>query len=159
MEFSRVIVSRKSLSVIRAEAIKARKVETGGVLVGYVDKRNGVLVVTDASGPGSKAILEPFSVVIDGEHAQEFCDRCLRESGDRIDYVGDWHKHPGFCLQPSSADSLAIKAMAEFQHSPTKHPISLIYRRWPSSFKAYIWDGSGSLKILPSAVESGTLLQ
>jgi integrative and conjugative element protein (TIGR02256 family) len=144
MEFDRVILLPKCLSVIRAESRKARCVETGGPLVGYVTN-DGELVVTDAAGPGPKAKLERYSVVIDGEHAQKFCNRISHESDGRIDYIGDWHKHTGFSLRPSEHDISAMKTMANFEFSPTKHPVSLIYRRLPPAWQVYVWDGSGSL--------------
>jgi integrative and conjugative element protein (TIGR02256 family) len=123
----------------------ARCIETGGPLVGYVAK-DGALVVVDADGPGPKAKLARYSVTIDGEHAQKFCDQASRDSNGRIDYVGDWHKHPGISLRPSEHDIFAMKTMANFKFSPTKHPISLIFRRLPEAWQAYVWVGSGSLK-------------
>jgi integrative and conjugative element protein (TIGR02256 family) len=152
MEFDRVILMPKCLSVIRVESRKARYVETGGPLVGYVAKGD-VLVVTDADGPGPKAKMERFSVTIDGEHAQKFCDRSSRESGGNIDYIGDWHKHTGISLRPSEQDILAMKTMANFEFSPTKHPISLIYRRLPQAWQVYVWDGSGSLRKISSTID------
>ena len=153
MEFDRVILLPKCLSVIRAESRKARCLETGGPLVGYIAK-GGVLVVADAGGPGPKARQERFSVTIDGEHAQKFCDRSSRESDGKIDYVGDWHKHTGISLRPSEQDAFAMKTMADFEFSPTKHPISLIYRSWPQAFQVYVWDGSGSLRKIQSTIGS-----
>ena len=128
------------------ESKQARRVETGGPLVGYVSA-DRVLVVTDATGPGPRAKRERYSVTIDGKHAQIFCDRARWESRGVIDYVGDWHRHPSFCLQPSEQDALAMKTMAEFQFSPTTHPISLIYRTWPRAWQVYVWDGVALRKI------------
>lgn len=153
MEFDRVILLAKALAVIKAESRKARRVETGGPLVGYVTQ-DGVLIVVDATGPGPKARLESFSVTIDGAHAQKFCDRVYRETDGQSDYVGDWHKHPGISLRPSENDILAIKTMANFEFCPTKYPISLIYRSWPQAFKVYVWDGLGSLMKIPATVKS-----
>jgi len=149
MEFNRVIILPRCLSLITAESRQARCVETGGPLVGYVAK-GGALMVANAAGPGPKAKLERYSVTIDGEHAQKFCDKCSRESDGHIDYVGDWHKHTGISLRPSGQDISAMKTMANFEFSPTKHPISLIYRKWPRALQVYVWDGSGSLKRIAS---------
>ena len=121
-------------------------------MVGYAGK-NKTLFVVSASGPGPRASLERYSVVIDGVHAQKFCDRCRRESDGLIDYVGDWHKHPGISLRPSEHDISAIKTMANFQHSPTKYPISLIYRICPEAWQVYVWDGSGSLAKIFSTID------
>jgi integrative and conjugative element protein (TIGR02256 family) len=154
MDFSSVMVLSKCLSIIRVESCKAQGTETGGPLVGYVAKA-GILIVTGATGPGPKARLERYSVTIDGEHAQRFCDQIRRESDGSIDYIGDWHKHTGISLKPSGQDVAAMKIMAEFEFSPTKHPISLIYRRWPEALQPYVWDGSGSLAKMKGSVLNG----
>lgn len=152
MEFNRVIISAKCLSVIKAESRKSWCVETGGPLVGRVTD-DEVLVVIDAAGPGPKATLERFSVTIDGAYAQKFCDKIHRESQGQVDYVGDWHKHPGISLNPSDHDITAMKTMANFEFSTTERPISLIYRRWPQAYQVYVWDGSGSLIKISSKIE------
>jgi len=154
MQFRRVIVNAKCLSAIKDESRKAKGVETGGPLVGYVQEDREALVVVDAGGPGPRARFEPFSVTIDGAFAQRFCDDCYNESNGRFDYVGDWHKHPGLSLNPSKHDIEAIKAMAEFEQSPTKFPISLIFSTWLRRFRVFVWDGTDSLVRIPSAAES-----
>ena len=154
MQFRRVIVNAKCLSVIKDESRKAKGVETGGPLVGYVQEDREALVVVDAGGPGPRAALEKFSITIDGAYAQRFCDNCFNESNGRFDYIGDWHKHPGLSLNPSNQDIAAIKAMAEFDQSPTRYPVSLIYSTWLRRFRVYVWNGSDSLVRIPSAAES-----
>lgn len=154
MDFDRVILLPTCMSVIRAESRKARGIETGGPLVGYLAE-NGALIVTGAAGPGPRGRCEQYAVMIDGEYAQKFCDRAHHESCGRIDYVGDWHKHPGFSLSPSTHDVSAIKTMAEFEYSPTRYPISLIYRSWPQSWQVYAWDGTGALTKISSKVGQG----
>ena len=139
------------MAVIARESKNARGVETGGPLVGFLSAA-GVLIVTDAAGPGPRAKHERYGITIDGKHAQEFCDRINFESEGRIDYVGDWHKHPGISLRPSEQDTLAMKTMAEFQFSPTRYPVSLIYRSWPRAWQVYFWDGSGGLKRIKSMI-------
>jgi len=47
-----------------------------------------------------------------------------------------------------------MKTMAEFEFSPTKNPISLIYRLWPQALRVYVWDGSGSLLKISSTIAS-----
>jgi integrative and conjugative element protein (TIGR02256 family) len=152
MQFDQVLVLAEALSVIRAESRNVRRVETGGPLVGYVSEKNS-LIVTNGTGPGPKAKLERYSVTIDGEHAQRFCDRMRLLSHGRIDYVGDWHRHPGLSLNPSEHDVSAMRTMAAFEYSPTRHPISLIYRRCPEAFKIYVWDTSGSLVKISARTE------
>jgi integrative and conjugative element protein (TIGR02256 family) len=157
MEFNRVILSAKCLSVIKNESRKARGTETGGPLVGYIAE-GFLLVVADASGPGPRGRLERYSVTIDGEHAQKFCDQINQESEGLIDYVGDWHKHTGISLRPSNHDVSAMKIMADFELSPTRHPISLIYRKWPQALQIYVWDGSGFLARIQWTISARNVL-
>lgn len=150
MKFDRILLSARCLSIIKNMSRKACCVETGGPLVGYIANRT--LVATNAAGPGPRAKLQRYSVTIDGEHAQKFCDEMVRKSEGRIDYIGDWHKHTGFSLEPSDHDAIAMRTMATFEHSPTQNPISLIFRIWPQAFIVYVWDGTGTLKKMPSNI-------
>jgi integrative and conjugative element protein (TIGR02256 family) len=150
MIFDQVIIFHKCLESFRAESKKARGTETGGPLVGYVTAEN-VLIAVDAAGPGPRAILKRYSVTIDGEYAQRFCDIASNMSDGHIDYVGDWHRHTGISLKPSPLDIYAMKIMAEFSYSPTHFPVSLIYRKWPEALVLYVWDGSGTLRRIPQS--------
>ncbi len=148
MKLKSVVISKACLSFFRSESLKAKSTETGGPLVGFVAE-NEILVIVDATGPGPRAILERFSVTIDGKHAQMFCDKIRQESNGRIDYVGDWHKHTGLSLSPSHDDVAAIKTMAHFEFSPTKQPVSLIYRDWPQALQVYVWNAGDTLVKIP----------
>jgi integrative and conjugative element protein (TIGR02256 family) len=150
--FKHVLITPQSLSDIRRESRKVLFRETGGALVGRALK-NDTLLVTAASGPGPRAVLERHSVLIDGEFTQRFCDQARRQTGGTEDYVGDWHKHTGLSLEPSTQDIRAMQIMANFEYSPTNFPISLIYRRRCEAFSTYIWDGSDKLRPISSSVK------
>src|SRR5687767_5862221 len=124
----RIVVQAQAVAVMMQERRKVILTETGGPMVGYVEKDE--VIVTGAAGPGPRAKLTPFSVVVDGVFAQKFCDDALRQSGGKVDYVGDWHCHPAFSVDPSADDLRAMKTMAEFEHCPTAEPVSLIWSKW-----------------------------
>lgn len=136
------------LQAIRREVQRAWFVETGGPLVGYVSV-DDALVVTHAGGPGPRAVRQRHSVLIDGRHAQVFCDTSRRESAGRLDYVGDWHRHPGWSLAPSRYDVEAMQTVARFEHCPIRNPVSLIYRRWPEKYTVFVLDDEGNLVPAP----------
>lgn len=138
---------------IRNEVRLTPRTETGGPLVGYI-ARNMVLIVTHASGPGPLAQLKPRSVLIDGAYAQRYCDEMLRKSNGRLDYVGDWHRHRGFSLRTSPDDVDAMKTMAEFEHCPIRHPVSLIYSRYPERVVVYTFR-DGILEMTPHCFIDG----
>ncbi len=149
----RVIVKQEAVKQMRDEMKRASCTETGGVLVGYSEGDS--LVVTAASGPGPRAKLRLFSVTIDGKHAQQFCDRVSQESDGKIDYLGDWHCHFAFSITPSTDDHRAMEIMAEFEDSPTKTPISLIWAKYCGKFVTYVYTEERLLKKVRSSIQKG----
>jgi integrative and conjugative element protein (TIGR02256 family) len=135
-----IFIKPAVLAIVKQEMAKASATETGGVLVGYL--HNGELVVTGASGPGPRAKLEKYGVLIDGKYAQRFCDQARRSSSGRDDYVGDWHCHPGRSLKPSHWDHDAMATMAEFGASPTTQPVSLIWSKVSGRVRGFYYDSA-----------------
>lgn len=78
---------------MRAESERMVGVETGGVLVGFVDTTLDAVVVTGASGPGPKALHAPNSFNRDRAFCQAYLDAQVQASRGLIDFVGEWHKH------------------------------------------------------------------
>ena len=135
--YDQIFIVRSVLEVIRAEVRRAGRVETGGAMVGYEAHSNS-LVVTHASGPGPKSELNPTNVLIDGQYAHSFCTRIFHDSGGRLDYVGDWHRHLGWSLRASGRDLQAMLTIAESQCCSVKYPVSAIYRLRPEHMVAYV---------------------
>ena len=127
---------RSVLAVIRAEVRLSPKTETGGALVGYL-AREGTLVITNACGPGPRADLGRTSVMIDGQHAAAFCTRMYKDSGGRLDYVGDWHRHPAFSLAASEQDIEAMLTIQKAGCCSVPYPVSAIYRSLPEKLAIY----------------------
>lgn len=139
MSFRHIYIASRAFKTLKGLVRTVGRIEIGGPMVGFVS--HDILVVTGLSGPGSKGKCSPTSVTIDGEHSKWFCDLAFSDSGGVVDYVGDWHCHPAFCIQPSSGDERAMKTLAE---SPglTPNPVSLIYGSIWGRFKIYQWDRS-----------------
>jgi integrative and conjugative element protein (TIGR02256 family) len=136
----KVVLSAAALRQIRAEIRRVKRFETGGALVGEV--LDGTVRVTAASGPGPQAESRFTSILIDGDHATTFRDQEFDRSNGRIDYVGDWHCHPGWSLTPSSRDNHAMEVMAEHTPAVDYCPVSLIFARWSRRWKAFQYRGS-----------------
>jgi integrative and conjugative element protein (TIGR02256 family) len=135
--YDQVLITRNVLEVIRAEVRGVGKVETGGAMVGYLEFPNS-LVVTHASGPGPRAELNSTSVLIDGRYAHAFCTRLFEESGGRLDYVGDWHRHLGWSLESSDRDLEAMLTIARAKCCSVRYPVSAIYRLRPEHMIVYV---------------------
>jgi len=134
--YDRIYIVRSVLEVIRAEVRRAGRVETGGAMVGYQSSLNS-LVITHASGPGSRSELNPTNVLIDGQCAQAFCTRMFDSSGGQLDYVGDWHRHLGWSLAASDRDLEAMLTIGQSKCCSVKYPVSAIYRLRPEHMVAY----------------------
>ena len=135
---------------MHAEMDKVWRTETGGVLVGYLEA--DTLFVTSASGPGSRAELRMFSVLIDGVHGRDFCSSAFADSHGKVDYVGDWHCHLAFCIRPSAQDHQAMQIMADFKDSPTTTPISLIWSKYTGKVVAYRFTSLRKLRRIPCLI-------
>lgn len=60
----------------------------------------------------------------------EFFDRTGRDY-QRFNYLGEWHSHPSFSVQPSLEDVTTMTAMVEDRHSAIAFAVLLIVRlRW-----------------------------
>jgi integrative and conjugative element protein (TIGR02256 family) len=137
MSYREIIFFRAVLDTIRAEVKRAPRTETGGALAGYLAPNN-VLFVTHACGPGPRAELRRTSVLIDGKHASAFCDRVFQEHGGRVDYVGDWHRHPALSpLRASVQDLAAMLTIKESNCCLVPFPITAIYRAIPERMVAF----------------------
>ncbi len=143
-------IDRVAANQMREEMEKVWRRETGGVLVGAL--ADGVLLVTSASGPGPRAKLKMCSVLIDGIHAQQFCDAAFRVSQGRTDYLGDWHCHLSVSIKPSAMDLEAMKTMADFEGSPTTTPLTLIFSKYTGKFKTYLFTAKRKLRELPCSI-------
>lgn len=142
--FKSVVLQGAVAASIAREMAKVAITETGGALAGHIDGDR--LIVTSASGPGSRAELRMRSVLIDGEHAQRFCDNVRARTNGKDDYVGDWHCHLGYSLRPSDLDYDAMRTMATFEFTPTTTPVSIIWSKWSRNVHAFYYDGSPKLR-------------
>jgi integrative and conjugative element protein (TIGR02256 family) len=114
----RLLIHLSVLEFIEAEATKATKTETGGVLAGHGDIIEGEIHLTHASEAGPKARKTLFSFARDTSYCQQFLDRLAVESVGRIDYLGEWHKHHEAEPRPSPRD---IKTSTNIALNPDYH--------------------------------------
>jgi integrative and conjugative element protein (TIGR02256 family) len=145
-ELGWAVVAPAAIEQMRREMRARRLTETGGALVGRVI--GDTVYITAASGPGSNAVLQIFSVEIDGAHAQRFCDAEFRRSDGEVDYVGDWHCHPAISTSPSRRDRKAMAIMSEHEGMATETPVSLIYSRLTGRYSVYVFEAGGALRKL-----------
>ncbi len=96
-----LIITDKAYRSILDECLAAPKTETGGILIGKkIDKHR--LVVPFALGPGLKARKSWIRYSPDVEWQQIYLEKLFDRYG--INYVGSYHRHPGYSCLPSGPD-------------------------------------------------------
>lgn len=110
---------------IETEAYRTWPLETGGILLGYLDT-NDELVIRFASGPGVNAKHTRTTFTPDHETQMVYLDRMYAKYGNIADYVGDWHTHPG---KSPALSFLDCRTLCRIAHSTTltmKPPVMII---------------------------------
>lgn len=98
-----VLLPRHVERMIRREATRsADGNETGGILLGFEDSDEDKYWVTQAGGPGPKAVRSPVRFVRDLEHSKALAAAAYEIDGSL--WIGDWHTHPGGPPTLSSKD-------------------------------------------------------
>jgi integrative and conjugative element protein (TIGR02256 family) len=77
--------------------------ETGGVIVGFVAPRNR-LVLQRFMPPSNRNRASRSWLERDLTDAQAFVNAAYRDTGGKLNYVGEWHTHPEGSPSPSGSD-------------------------------------------------------
>lgn len=106
------------------EARRHGRLETGGVLLGW---RNGVdVVVSHVVGPGPDAQHDRTAFHPDSAWQAATIGELYEESGRRLEYLGDWHTHPGGRPWPSRRDERTLRRIAVASEARCPDPIMVI---------------------------------
>ena len=98
------------IETISGQIAKYGLLETGGVLLGQVEK--DILVVSHASDCGPKAVHEIDYFRADANYVDMFIDMGIGNSGGKIGYLGEWHTHPQVKPYPSNTDFRSLTEIA-----------------------------------------------
>jgi integrative and conjugative element protein (TIGR02256 family) len=123
-----VSVSSGSLDAMKQMVLEKSGIETGGVLAGYIDS-DGNAVITQASGPGPKAIHTRTRFEKDIEYCQNFLDDLFESSSGKTVYVGEWHSHPEEDNTPSGIDIKSLSDIALQKEYLTVSPVMIIFSK------------------------------
>jgi len=111
---------------LREESARAFPNETGGMLVGRLEEN--CAVITDATGPGPRALHSPSSFRRDGDYSQVVLDNIVVKSDGLNDYIGEWHSHPVHC-SPSVKDRDAMRWIANNSNYAAPCPLMALCTR------------------------------
>ncbi|MBZ9731344.1 Mov34/MPN/PAD-1 family protein [Salegentibacter sp. JZCK2] len=110
--------------------------ETGGILLGYVDVQEN-LVVTKIVDPGPEAVHRKDYFLPDGSFQQKEIDKVFQETEGEETYLGDWHSHPYKRPFLSDIDLDTLQRIATHKPSGTDEPVFLIVGTNPLKLKCW----------------------
>jgi len=111
MQIENITYSKQALHMFHSEIETYGVVETGGVMLGYV---NGKIVhVEKVSNGGLKAFHEYLYFRADNNYIEMFIDIEVANSGGKLRYLGEWHTHPQIKPEPSEIDLNSLYEIAE----------------------------------------------
>ena len=111
---------------IRRETARFRFRETGGVLFGY---RNDMdIVIVEATGPGPRARHCRTWFEPDTAYCQARLAAIYERTGGAISYLGEWHTHPCGSTKPSFQDLKSMLSLAKDPGTRQPEPLLLIFR-------------------------------
>ncbi len=123
--FEELILSDEAMATIISETESSPMCETGGVLIGFVDENNRAVALR-ATAPGPNAVRTPTIFERDVVFTQSEVDRGALELGERGMYIGEWHSHMNYSLEPSHLDVASLSGISSAPNYLTKCPAMLI---------------------------------
>lgn len=113
-----VVREAQKLLIDETTAYLNDDLETGGILVGrWLNPQTVLIVVATDAGP--KADHQHLTFAVDVEYANERLVE-LRSLYSGVDYVGEWHKHPGSFSTPSGGDLHIAKQLINSPNYPAR---------------------------------------
>jgi integrative and conjugative element protein (TIGR02256 family) len=104
--------------------LEASAPEAGSILMGF--RRGPHTQVTEATVPAARDVRRRFGFYRHASHHQRVAVRRWRESGETLDYVGEWHTHPADDPAPSGID---LKHWREIAKTSSRPMVFLIVGR------------------------------
>lgn len=115
---------------VRADLMKQAKdafpLETGGILLGYWSEDGKDVVVVAAVGPGPDAYHGKTRFIPDYFYQESEIARLYEQHGRRLQYLGDWHSHPGGTDELSWRDRLTMARIASSKSARVKTPLMAV---------------------------------
>jgi integrative and conjugative element protein (TIGR02256 family) len=130
---SQAWIDVSALSAIEREASRCFPLETGGLLIGYVN--DAQIVITTAIGPGPHAVHRRYSFAPDAAYQEGELARHYSESARTHTYLGDWHTHPNGMCALSQRDRRTLARIAGYTDARIRDPVMLLLAGGPDRWQ------------------------
>lgn len=97
-----VRITRRAWTAILAETLAEIRTETGGILLGYRDGNDWLVVESIDPGPGS--VMESAYFEYNEQYVTHLANRIAKMYQRRLEILGLWHRHPGSFDRFSNTD-------------------------------------------------------
>ena len=112
-----VFISKPMLGSLLDERSRRLPKETGGVLLGAFDVSRRILyVVHDLPAP-EDSCRRPTSFMRGHQDLGEKVESVRQQTKGQLDYVGEWHSHPGKSTRPSAKDRALFDWLKEYRRN------------------------------------------
>lgn len=98
-----LIMAERAFRMVEEDCLQHPSTETGGVLVGSLFGEEVVVPFVVAAGRRAHRSMGGFRP--DSAWQQRYLDYLFTRFGAGIDYIGDYHRHPGSFDRPSAIDA------------------------------------------------------
>jgi integrative and conjugative element protein (TIGR02256 family) len=106
-----------ALTAMRREVVlmadkRGPHVETGGILLGQIDRASRVVWISEATGPPPGSDTHVAGFKLDPAQARGWAQRRRWLTRSMVAFIGAWHTHPNHQALPSGQDDDAMRKMA-----------------------------------------------
>lgn len=123
----KIQINEEVKKTIICEIDKNTSIETGGVLVGFINMN--IINIAYASSPGPEAVMQPNKFNRDVSFCQKFLDDLFKKTDGKIIYLGEWHYHPQGSSYPSEIDLSSMASISRQENYLVETPVMIIASR------------------------------
>lgn len=141
VRFSALSMAQMRGEARRGRRVRARDIETGGMLLGELDDACRCLWVDVATGPPPDSELSPSFFLHGLIGTQKTIEHHRKLSGGTTTYQGMWHIHPGGSAEPSKTDRGAMEVLVDPGRYGVPRALLAILGAPPISWDAWLDEG------------------
>lgn len=148
----KVWIKKKTFNKFIQETNKWFPLETGGILLGYKDKNNDIVVVKLIEA-GPNAVRKNYFFNSDGDFQQLELSKIYIRSKGVVTYLGDWHSHPLTNSYMSFLDRKTICKIAKTETSKETNPIFIVVGTSPFEVKCWRYNENRNNNLEPLKIK------